>query len=137
MTLVEMCERVDTLAKKLGINQKQLGILLPSMSASQIGRMVNKHAVDPKFDEALTFCIEILELMEERNLLPISPKSKYPVVFRLAADYLLIERKYRYTREEFSEEYKDDFDETGELDFSNDPDICTFKSISHLAANTD
>lgn len=137
MTLVEMCERIETLSKKLGINQKQLGIILPAMSASQIGRMINKHAVDPKFDEAMTFGIEVLEFMDERQLLPMSPKSKYPVVFQLAADYLLVERKYKYTREEFSSEYADDFGETGELDFSKDPDICTFKSISHLAANTD
>lgn len=137
MTLVEMCERIETLSKKLGINQKQLGIILPAMSASQIGRMINKHAVDPKFDEAMTFGIEVLEFMDERQLLPMSPKSKYPVVFQLAADYMLVERKYKYTREEFSSEYADDFGETGELDFSKDPDICTFKSISHLAANTD
>lgn len=137
MTLVEMCERIETLSKKLGINQKQLGIILPAMSTSQIGRMINKHAVDPKFDEAMTFGIEVLEFMDERQLLPMSPKSKYPVVFQLAADYLLVERKYKYTREEFSSEYADDFGETGELDFSKDPDICTFKSISHLAANTD
>lgn len=137
MTLDAMCARIEELAKKLGINNKQLGILLFSMSASQIGRLINKHKVDPKFDEALTFGIEILEFMDERALLPVAPKSQYPAIFQLAADYLLIERKYRYTREEFSGEYAEDFGETGELDFSTDPDISIFKSISHLAANAD
>lgn len=137
MTLEELCVTAEELAKKLGINNKQLGILLPSMSASQIGRMINKHKVDPKFDEALTFGIEILQFMDDRQLLPVAPKSQYPAVFKLAADYLFVERKYRYTCQEFANEYAEDFGEAGELDFSKDPDICIFKSVSHLAADAD
>lgn len=139
MTLDEMSARAEELAKKLGINNKQLGILLPSMSASQIGRMVNKHKVDPKFDEALMFGIEVLEFMDERALLPVAPKSQYPAIFQLAADYMLLERKYRYSLEEFRNEpsLAEAFDGEAELNFENDPDISIFKSISHLAANAD
>ena len=137
MTLDEMCVHVEDLAKKLGINNKQLGILFPSMSASQIGRMLNKHKVDPKFDECVGFGIELLEFMEDRAMLPVAPKSKYPALFKLAADFLLLERKYQYTRDDFKTEFADDFNEHGELDFSNDPDISTFKSVSHLAASAD
>lgn len=136
MTLDEMSAHAEELAKKLGINNKQLGILLPEMSASQIGRMINKHKVDPKFDECLTFGIELLEFMDERALLPVAPKSQYPAIFQLAADYMLVERKYRYTVAEFHDELVKIFNQP-ELDFSNDPDISTFKSVSHLAASAD
>lgn len=135
MTLEKKSARIDDLAKKLGINNKQLGILLPSMSASQIGRMVNKHKVDPKFDESLTFGIEVLEFMDNRALLPVAPKSQYPAIFQLAADHMLLERKYRYSLEEFHNDFAEDFNEQGELNFDGDPDISTFKSISYLAAN--
>jgi hypothetical protein len=139
MTLDELCVHTEELAKKLGINNKQLGILLPSMSASQIGRMINKHKVDPKFDECVTFGIEILEFLDGRALLPVAPKSQYPAIFQLAADFLLIERKYRYSLEEFRNEpsLAEAFDGEDELNFENDPDISTFKSVSHLAANAD
>ncbi|WP_143706600.1 hypothetical protein, partial [Xenorhabdus innexi] len=48
------------LAVKLGINNKTLGYLLPNMSASQIGRLVNASAYQAKYTDEVRLAIMVL-----------------------------------------------------------------------------
>ena len=118
----EFCEAIQELADKLGVNQKYLGILLPSMSASQVGRLVNKHSADMKFAAEIQYAYDVLLEADERGILPVAPKSLTPVVFKLLLDLISEQIKNEIMVEEF-----------GKLDLSDEPDLEAYAAAGRKA----
>lgn len=122
--------RIATLINDLGMNQKQLGLLLWNMSASQISRLINAKKFDSKFDDITQYAIELLEEIKSLGLMPISPKAKYPNIILAVAELLSLKKRYQYSLDEFKGDFAEAFNaETGELDWSNDGDVTYLNNV--------
>lgn len=136
-----LSEEIAALATKLGINNKTLGLLLPSMSASQIGSMVNNHKFNDKFTEEVTVALMVLREIDALGVLPCSPKTLYPNVLLAFVEKVLLAKKYEYTLMELKNDpvWEADLGDAGELIFDHpneDWDVIGLNNVQTLLRNS-
>lgn len=141
MSEAETAKKIADFATKFGINNKTLGLLLPSMSASQVSNLVNNHKYNEKFTDEVGVALLILEAINVDGVLPCSPKTLYPRIMLSVAEKVLLRLKYQYTLEELQNDpvWVSDLGDAGELPFNHpnhDWDIVGLTAVSKLLANS-
>ncbi|PHM52120.1 MULTISPECIES: hypothetical protein [Xenorhabdus] len=141
MSEATLSVELTELAVKLGINNKTLGYLLPNMSASQIGRLVNASAYQAKYTDEVRLAIMVLTEIDAVGALPCSPKTVYPNILLAFAEKVQTALKYKYTLEELKHDstWANDLSDDGELPFDDskrDWDVIGLKNIQSLIKNS-
>ena len=141
MLEAEIAKKIADYATKFGINNKNLGLLLPTMSTAQVSNLINKHKFNDRFTDEVNVALLILEEIDIDGVLPCSPKTIYPNVMLSVAEKVLVKKKYEYTLEELKadEVWASDLGDAGELVFDDpnqDWDVVGLIAVSKLLANS-
>lgn len=141
MLEAETAKKIADYAVKFGINNKNLGLLLPTMSAAQVSNLINKHKYNDRFTDEVNVALLVLEEINVDGILPCNPKTLYPNILLSVTEKVLVKKKYEYTLEELKadEVWASDLGEAGELVFDDpnqDWDVVGLIAVSKLLANS-